>query len=96
MLSGVKFNVYAKEDIVSPDGLNTIYYKADELVEIAMSNKKGEVVFKADLPLGKYYVKEVYAGEGFVRNPEIQNFEITAQDEHVNFQWIESVYQNDF
>lgn len=76
MLSGVKFNVYAKEDIVSPDGLNTIYYKADELVEIAMSNKKGEVVFKADLPLGKYYVKEILAPKGYEKSDEV--YEIDA------------------
>ena len=31
-LAGVEFEVYAAEDIVSPDGLDTIYYEADELV----------------------------------------------------------------
>ena len=38
-LAGVEFEVYAAEDIVSPDGLDTIYYEADELVATIITDK---------------------------------------------------------
>ena len=39
-LAGVEFEVYAAEDIVSPDGLDTIYYEADELVATIVTDEK--------------------------------------------------------
>ena len=51
-LAGVTFEVYAREDIVSPDGLDTVYYEADELVATIVTNDKG-IAMISDLPLGK-------------------------------------------
>lgn len=64
-LSGVTFEVYAAEDIVSPDGLNTIHYKKDELVTTIVTDEKGYACVE-ELPLGKYYVKETKTFKGFV------------------------------
>ena len=64
-LAGVTFEVYAREDIVSPDGLDTVYYKADELVATIVTNDDG-IAMISDLPLGKYYLVETATIEGFV------------------------------
>ena len=64
-LAGVEFEVYAAEDIVSPDGLDTIYYEADELVATIVTDEKGYASID-NLPLGKYYLVETKTLEGFV------------------------------
>lgn len=64
-LAGVTFEVYAREDIVSPDGLDTVYYEKDELVAIIVTDEKG-IASISDLPLGKYYLVETETIEGFV------------------------------
>ena len=64
-LAGVTFDVYAKEDIVSADGLNTVYHKAGDKVATIVTNEKG-VARIDDLPLGKYYLVETKTFEGFV------------------------------
>ncbi len=68
-LAGVTFKVYAAEDIVSPDGLDTLYYEKDQLVEEITTNDKG-IAKLEELPLGKYYLVETNTLEGFVLNPE--------------------------
>ena len=64
-LAGVTFDVYAKEDIVSADGLDTVYHKAGDKVATIVTNEKG-VARIDDLPLGKYYLVETKTLEGFV------------------------------
>ena len=64
-LAGVTFEVYAKEDIVSPDGLGTVYYEADELVATIETNENGYASLE-NLPLGQYYLVETKTIEGFV------------------------------
>jgi len=43
-LAGVTFDVYAKEDIVSADGLDTVYHKAGDKVATIVTNDKGKDV----------------------------------------------------
>ena len=43
-LAGVTFDVYAKEDIVSADGLDTVYHKAGDKVATIVTNDKGNTV----------------------------------------------------
>lgn len=64
-LAGVEFEVYAAEEIVSPDGLDTVYYEADELVATIVTDEKGIAKIE-ELPLGKYYLVETKTLEGFV------------------------------
>lgn len=64
-LAGVEFEVYAAEDVVSPDGLDTIHYEADELVATIVTDEKGYASID-NLPLGKYYLVETKTLEGFV------------------------------
>ena len=60
-LAGVTFDVYAKEDIVSADGLGTVYHKAGDKVATIVTNDKG-IARIDDLPLGKYYLVETKTG----------------------------------
>jgi len=53
----VILEIYAENDITSPDGKH-IYYKKDELVDRVVTDKNG-IAFSKELPLGKYFIKEV-------------------------------------
>ena len=64
-LAGVTFDVYAKEDIVSADGLDTVYHKAGDKVATIVTNDKG-IARIDDLPLGRYYLVETKTIDGFV------------------------------
>lgn len=64
-LAGVTFELYAAEDIVSPDGLNTIYYEKDQLITELVTDGRG-IAYIQDLPLGTYYLIETKTLEGFI------------------------------
>ena len=55
-LEGAEFGIYNKNDILSGD---KVIVKADTLLQKVMSDKNGLAQFTLDLPLGKYYVKEL-------------------------------------
>lgn len=79
VLSDAVFGLYAKEDILSADG--DILIKRNTLIETQATDDKGTAVFEADLPLGKYYIQETAAPEGYV----LEDGEI-----HVNATWKEN------
>ena len=64
-LPNAEFEVYAKEDIVNPDGVSKNYYNAGDLVTTVTTNETGTIK-TPELPLGKYVVKEVNAPKGMV------------------------------
>lgn len=66
-LPGVRFGLYAKEDILNPDG--DCLVKKDTLIREAVSNKQGYVEFEK-LPYGNYYVKELDTPKDFVLKDE--------------------------
>ena len=74
-LSGAEFNVYAAEDIYTPDhqkdadGNRFVIYAKDSLVTTITTGEGGKAVAE-NLPLGAYYVVETKAPEGFVLNKE--------------------------
>ena len=55
-LKGATFGLYNKEAISSGD---KVIVKADTLLQEITSNEKGKAAFTLDLPLGRYYVKEL-------------------------------------
>ena len=81
-LSGAVFEIYADEDITTPDG--TVRAKKDELVATLKTNTKGTATSK-QLYLGKYRVVETVAPYGTVINPEPHTVELTysGQNEKV-------------
>ena len=83
-LAGVTFEVYAQEDIVSPDGLDTVYYKAGEHVGTIVTDDNG-IGKMENLSLGKYYLVESATIEGFVldSNPIYADLSYIDQDTKV-------------
>ena len=81
-LSGAVFEIYADEDITTPDG--TVRAKKDELVATLKTNTKGTATSK-QLYLGKYRVVEKTAPYGFVLNKTVNHIELTysGQNEKV-------------
>lgn len=81
-LAGAVFEIYADEDITTPDG--TVRAKKDELVATLKTNTKGTATSK-QLYLGKYRVVETVAPYGTVINPEPRTVELTysGQNEKV-------------
>ena len=64
-LAGVTFDVYAAEDIMSADGLGSVYFEKDELIDTIVTDINGYAMIEG-LPLGKYYLVETGTVEGFV------------------------------
>lgn len=81
-LSSAVFEIYADEDITTPDG--TVSVKKDELVATLKTNTKGTAISK-QLYLGKYRVVEKTAPNGFVLNKTVNHIELTysGQNEKV-------------
>ena len=81
-LSGAVFEIYADENITTPDG--TVRATKDELVATLKTNTKGTATSK-QLYLGKYRVVETVAPYGTVINPEPHTVELTysGQNEKV-------------
>lgn len=81
-LSGAVFEIYADEDITTPDG--TVRAKKDELVATLKTNTKGTATSK-QIHLGKYRVVEKTAPYGFVLNKTVNHIELTysGQNEKV-------------
>jgi 5-hydroxyisourate hydrolase-like protein (transthyretin family) len=75
-IAGAVFGIYNKEDIKAGE---RILVKADTLLQEITSDEKGLAVCTLDLPLGRYYVKELKAPEGFVSSEEILEFDATYQ-----------------
>lgn len=90
-LKGATFGLYNKEAISSGD---KVIVKADTLLQEITSNEKGKAAFSLDLPLGRYYVKELQAPAGYVSSDEILEFDATYQGQHVKTIKLKSVKKN--
>ena len=73
VLAGGVFGLYTSEDIKNAKG--EVLLEKDSLIEQRVTDEKGQITFTADLPVdGKYYVKEIFAPDGFVTTEEVQEF----------------------
>ena len=73
VLAGGIFGLFTREDIKNASG--DVLLEADTLIELKTTDENGQITFMADLPVdGNYYVKELYAPDGFVTSNEEQNF----------------------
>lgn len=78
-VGGATYGIYAKKDIVSVSG--EVMVKADNLVDIAVTDENGKAKFEADLPLGLYYVKEVEPPEGYLLDETVYDVDFTYTEE---------------
>lgn len=73
VLAGGIFGLFTREDIKNVGG--DVLMEADTLIELKTTDENGQITFMADLPVdGNYYVKELYAPDGFVTTNEEQDF----------------------
>lgn len=79
-LTEVTFEVYAAEDIHAADGVSEDRYKKDELIGTITTDENG-IAKLGDLPVGKYYVKEVSTAHGYVLDGEPRYIDLTYRDQ---------------
>lgn len=73
VLAGGIFGLFTREDIKNAGG--DVLMEADTLIELKTTDENGKITFTSDLPVdGNYYVKELYAPDGFVTTNEEQDF----------------------
>lgn len=82
-LSGVTFDVYAKEDILSVDDLNTVYYKAGDKISTIVTDEQG-IARIDNLPCGKYYLIETKTIDGFILDNTPIEADISYIDQNTN------------
>ncbi len=73
-----------------------IYQKDGRLVE-ELKVKNCEALSKKDLPIGEYYVKEIKAPQGYMKDPKQYSFKITALnvDTIITISVLEKVYETE-
>lgn len=64
---------------IIPDTLFAIYNEKNECLRMAKTDKLGEIVIN-NLPLGKYYIKEIQSAKGYKLNDELYEVEISKKD----------------
>lgn len=94
-VKGALFGLYTAEDILAPDG-KTVLVPADALIEKAISDEKGNVQFKKDVPIAHFYVKEIKAAPGYILNEEKIDFDLKYSDQNKETLFAEGALQNDF
>ena len=72
-LAGAVFELHAAENIVGKEG--TTFYQKDDLVETLTTSNTGAVKSK-QLPLGKYYLKDLCPGRLRVRCLALQRYPV--------------------
>lgn len=90
-VKGAVFGLYNKLDTKSKD---KVIVKADTLLQKATSGKDGQAVFTLDLPLGKYYVKELKAPDGYVSSDEVLEFDASYQGQDIPTIYLKAVKKN--
>lgn len=93
-LTEVTFEVYAKEDIKAADGISENYFKADELVATITTDEKG-IAKAEELPVGKYYVKEVKTAHGYVLDGEIREVDLSYRDQDTSVVTFDEDWKNE-
>lgn len=94
VLKGGIFGLYTRNDILSASG--KVLMEADTLIELKTTDVDGKISFIADLPIdGTYYVKELYAPDGFVTTGEEQEFVFEYQGDKVAEVSYEFVFEDE-
>ena len=91
-LSGTVFEIYADEDITTPDG--TVRVKEDTLVDTVITGTNGKATSN-EFYLGKYRVVEKTAPYGFVLNKTVNHIELTYSGQNEKVTSTSTSFTND-
>ena len=80
-LDGAVYGLYAKEDILYPDGTSGVKYPKNALV-VQGTIQNGKLTWE-DLYLGSYYVKEITPPTGYLKDTKEYPITLTYEDETV-------------
>ncbi len=80
-LLNVKFALYAAEELIANDGS---MIPKDGLLEEVSVSEDGTAAFSADLPLGKYYVKEAATDEHYILTKDTFEFTFAPGDQSID------------
>lgn len=105
-VEGAVFDIIAAEDIYTGELQKDLSEEYKAVKEAYLIHKKGDVVatvttdrngwgYAAGLYIGKYKIAETKAGNGFVLNTAETEFEITPQDQKINFDFHSADYKNE-
>ncbi len=110
VLAGALYGLYLAEDIctnieyvIEDDkwiirDVPEVIGEKDTLIAIATTKEDGTAVFAEDLPLGKYYIKELKAPEGYLLSAEEVmidgSYESTKGGQEVEKQIYQAVFEN--
>ncbi len=99
-LAGAVFEVYASEDIISPDnqkdesGNVIVLHHKGELIDTVTTDENGCVTV-TDLYLGAYDIKEVAAPEGYLINNEVQTVTLSYTDQNTPVVSVEAIFTDE-
>ena len=82
VLRGAVYGLYAKEDIVHPDGTTGVLYKQDSLIAQGVIGDDGTLEF-SELYLGEMYVKEITPPEGYTLDTTRYEVSVTYEGQDV-------------
>ena len=94
-MSGIKFDLFAAEDIYEPDGSldsngkRNIVYKKDEKIATITTDANGIATYSdhnKPLYIGKYYVTEVGVPKGYVKNTNKYEFVVDDSQADVDYE----------
>lgn len=77
---GAEYKIYAAEDIYNVAKTKKFYSK-DQVVETRTIRKDGKTDSVTNLPIGKYYVKETKAPEGYLIDNNTYNVTLSYKDQ---------------
>lgn len=81
-LEGASYGLYAREDIVHPDGKTGVIFEKDTQVATLTTDKDGKA-FVENLYLGKYYIKEIVPSEGYLLDATEYDLDCNEEDDTV-------------
>lgn len=82
-LAGAVYGLYAREDIVHPDGKTGVLFKKDSLIAQGVIKEDGTLDF-SELYLGKMYVKEITPPEGYTVDPTEYEVDLAYEGQEVS------------
>ena len=105
-VEGAEFEIIAAEDIYTQELQKDLFDQYHVDVKEYLLHKKGDVVatittdrngwgYASGLYIGMYKIVETVAGDGFVLNTKETEFEISAKEQTVNFDFYTADYKNE-